>query len=247
MTSDDLLTIDQRLVEIISAATISSVSEVIEVMRSIEAELPNEDGLKWFNFLYLRVTESVRDNPPAVGWENPQFLERLAVVFAGLYFGAVVNRQRSSANVPKVWEVLFDARLNQRISRVQFALAGMNAHINRDLAIALLQTAEELGIALRDNSQEHRDFKRVNDILAVVSDQVKQTLATGIIGEIDQDLGRIDDIIAIWSVRNARDAAWIESKLLFASRNIPFFNDTVLAKLDLDFSIVSRALLLPVL
>jgi len=40
---------------------------------------------------------------------------------------------------------LFDARADQNIVRCQFAVAGMNAHINRDLVAALLSTFEKLG------------------------------------------------------------------------------------------------------
>jgi hypothetical protein len=39
-------------------------------MQKIDALLPKDDGLKWFNFLYLKVTEEVLRNPPAGGWSS---------------------------------------------------------------------------------------------------------------------------------------------------------------------------------
>ncbi len=45
--------------------------------------LPSSDGLKWFNLLYLKVTQQVETHPPPDGWENPLWLTRLDVVFAG--------------------------------------------------------------------------------------------------------------------------------------------------------------------
>lgn len=141
--------IDERLVETISASPIDDIPDVIEVMQRIDAALPNEDGLKWFNYLYLKVTESVRDDPPALAWESPEFLNRLAVVFANLYLGAIVNWNQNRETVARAWTPLFARRARQNIMRVQFAIAGMNAHINRDLAIALIETAGEFGIEPR--------------------------------------------------------------------------------------------------
>ena len=82
--SDNSLT-DENLTQVISNAMINGFDDLINTMHNLDANLPNRDGLKWFNLLYLKVTEALRDNPPVEGWENPQFLERLAVVFAGMY------------------------------------------------------------------------------------------------------------------------------------------------------------------
>jgi hypothetical protein len=54
-------------------------------MESIDALLPANDGLKWFNRLYLMVTDQVRSAPPGGAWQNPARLDHLDVVFAGLY------------------------------------------------------------------------------------------------------------------------------------------------------------------
>src|SRR5688572_1641447 len=44
------------------------------------------DGVACFNYLYLRVTEEVRDS--RASFESPEFVERLAVVFAQFYLVA---------------------------------------------------------------------------------------------------------------------------------------------------------------
>lgn len=241
----DLPEIDERLVQIISASALNTIEDVIEVMRRLDATFPHHDGLKWFNFLYLKVTEAVGENPPAEGWENPSFLERLAILFASLYFGAVASWQRRHASVARSWAPLFQSRDRQSIARVQFALAGMNAHINYDLPSAVVQTCEELNLIPRRGSPEHRDYEKVNSILEVVAEQVKQTLATGIVGEVDQDLGRIDDVIALWSVRKARETAWTNAEILWRLRVSPALNDAFLMNLDRLVSLSSRGLLIP--
>ena len=236
---------DERLAQVISASALNSVEDVINVMHGLDDILQNEDGLKWFNLLYMKVTEGVRDSPPAEGWENPRYVERLAVVFAGLYFGAIASWQRDHDSVARSWAPLFRSRQKGRIARVQFAIAGKNAHINHDLPIALVQTSEEQGVVPRRGSPEHRDFERVNSILEVVAEQVKQFLATGIVGEIDQELGRLDDVVALWSVRKARETAYTNGEILWQLRAAPALNDAFLRNLDRLVGLSSRGLLVP--
>jgi Family of unknown function (DUF5995)/Animal haem peroxidase len=109
---------------------------------------------------------------------------------------------------PSSWDALFEARQHEDIDRIQFALAGMNAHINHDLSLALLQTDNELRVIPTLDGPEHSDFERVNDLLQAVLPSALQTLATGILGEIAQDTGKIGQFLAFWNVRVARDFAW---------------------------------------
>lgn len=99
---------------------------------------------------------------------------------------------------------------------IQFALAGLNAHINHDLSLALVATCRELGLKLDTDSPQHRDFVQVNATLERVEAQVKERFATGLIGVADEALGRLDDVVAIWSVARARDAAWTQARTLWA-------------------------------
>lgn len=198
---------DQALREIVGNAKPTTIDDVIGLMQSIDGVLSNDDGLKWFNFLYLEVTKKVRDNPPASGWSDPAWLTQLDVVFAGLYFTTLANFL-NQVDVPSSWDALFEARNDTGIDRMQFALAGMNAHINHDLPLALLQTADELHLAPSVNSPQHDDYERVNGILEGVVPSALQVLATGIVGEIAQDTGKIGRLLAIWNVRVARDLAW---------------------------------------
>ena len=48
------------LTDILRPAPVSSIDEVLSIMTAIDRLLPDSDGLKWFNRLYLRVTQSVR-------------------------------------------------------------------------------------------------------------------------------------------------------------------------------------------
>lgn len=234
----------RTLSDIIAAQPITTIAEVIHVMRQLDAALANHDGLKWFNLLYLKVTESVLNVPPQwPQWEDAAWLARLDVVFANLYFDAL----RDSGNPSRAWRPLLQARQRPRIARIQFALAGMNAHINHDLPLAVVTTCTEFGIEPENNTPQQRDFERVNPLLQKVEGEVKGFLATGLVGAIDQSLGRVDDVIAIWNVIKARETAWNNAEVLWHLRQTKLPRQLLLRNLANLVELSSRGLLLPVL
>ena len=127
-----------------------SIADVIQKMQDIDAALPDSDGLKWFNYLYLAVTVEVKkqlDAGPLL-FSDPAWIDRLDVVFANLYFAAIATAtQQGTHAVPDAWRPLLDNRTAPGRARIQFALAGMNAHINRDLVFALLSMYQADGRA----------------------------------------------------------------------------------------------------
>lgn len=239
--------VDQTLAQIISSATLATIDDVLAVMRELDQALAPHDGLKWFNLLYLKVTESVKNSPPNGGFEDLVWLNKLDVEFAKLYFDALVAWRRNPASVSRAWRPLLQARLRPRIARVQFALAGMNAHINHDLALAIVRTDEALGLKPKRNSPQFRDFQRVNEVLVVAEAQAKEFIATGIVGVIDQKLGTVDDVLAMWSVRKARETAWNNAELFWRIRNIALARKPYLESLANLVGLSSQGLLLPVL
>jgi hypothetical protein len=198
---------DAQLIQIVSGAKPQTIAQVRDLMQRIDGLLPGGDGLKWFNRLYMLVTQQVGDQPPSGGWQAPAWLARLDVVFAQLYFSAIADFLTHGA-VCRSWTALFEARSCQGPERIQFALAGMNAHINHDLALALLQTDEDLQVMPGKASAEHADFEHVNALLDAALPLALEFLATGLLGEIAQDSGRIGRCLAIWNVTAARDLAW---------------------------------------
>ena len=238
----NLSSFDQELLQISSGPPPATIADVITVMQRVDSLLPSNDGLKWFNLLYLNVTQEVDSHAPAGGWEDPTWLTRLDVVFAQFYFAAIVNCLSDPVNVPSSWKVLFEARFRGGIDRIQFALAGMNAHINHDLALALLQTDAELNLVPGDTSPQHDDFEHVNGLLEVVLPQALQFLATGIVGELAQDTGKIGRLLAIWNLSAARDLAWDFADHLRGLTGVA--GDTALTLQDQVTGVVGRSLLI---
>jgi uncharacterized protein DUF5995 len=89
LSSVTLSAADQPLYNIVKGPALETIGDVIARMHAIDGLLAVNDGLKWFNRLYLMVTEQVDLNPPGGSWKSPIWLARLDVIFAGFYFEAL--------------------------------------------------------------------------------------------------------------------------------------------------------------
>ncbi len=235
------------LAQLQGAASVTTIEGVIEIMQDLDAVLSPDDGVRWFNLLYLLVTRAVNESPPTGGWEDSEWLTRLDVVFAQLYFNSLARWHSSPATVPRAWAALFESRYRKDVERVQLALAGMNAHINRDLPVAVVQTCLALELPPRRDSPQYSDFEAVNGILAKVEPQALQYLATGLVGVIAEDLGLIRHVLSMWSVKAARDTAWTNAELGWQVRELPAAREHLRLVLDRMTGYAGRGLLVPVL
>ncbi|MGH2887576.1 MAG: DUF5995 family protein, partial [Solirubrobacteraceae bacterium] len=68
-----------------TGAPMSTIPEVIARMEAIDAALPCKDGVAIFDRLYLQVTRAVDSASAGTEFEKKDFVDRLDVVFAGLY------------------------------------------------------------------------------------------------------------------------------------------------------------------
>jgi hypothetical protein len=222
---------------------VTSVDDVVRMMRAIDAALPDTDGVKWFNYLYLKVTEAVLADETA--WQDWPFLQRFDVIFAGLYFDAIVQWEKYKELTPHAWRPLFRARLDTGLARIQFALAGMNAHINHDLAKALDSISAQDGDFPERDGGRYSDFARVNAVLERTEAALRPVLATGLAGTIDLKLGDLDSLLVMWNVRKARDAAWTNGEVLWRLRPLPTLHRDFLERLDQLTGFAGRGLLVP--
>jgi hypothetical protein len=233
----------------ISPAT-GTIDDVLARMEKLETELGADDGVRWFNRLYLEVTRRVAAYDRGGKQEAPGFLERLDVAFADLYFTAL-DRAGGAAQLPggfpfHAWKPLFEARHRRDVAPIQFALAGMNAHINHDLALGICAVCIERGVEPKVGSPEHTDYQAVNPLIADAEESVKGWLLTGALAELDRAFQPADDVIAVWSVERARAAAWTRAQVLWHLRNRPELRDDYAEINDRAVGFAGSALLVPV-
>ena len=233
------------LEDVLRAPLPDRVDEVAELMRAIEKALPPRDGVRAFTSLYRAVTEDVDRRVRPEAFADAPFTRWLDVVFANLYFRALRAHVLGPKRPPRAWAPLFEARGRRGVAPIQFALAGMNAHINRDLPLALVATCRARKVAPRRGSPQHADFRRVDGVLADTEARVKTEFATGLIGWADEALGELDDVLAMWNVRKARAAAWTNAETLWALRDLPLTAGRFALTLDRTVGFAGRGLLRP--
>lgn len=184
---------------------VDPIEAVAARMEQIAAPLGEDDGVRRFNELYLAVTRAVAAESASATFEDPRFISRLDVIFADLYFAAIEDDD-GARELPRAWAPLFERRAATGIAPLQFAIGGMNAHINHDLALALV----EVGI---DPERERRyaDHTRVNEVLEIATATMKSEVSrryAPLLSRLDRLGGRLDDDATNFSIPRAREHAW---------------------------------------
>jgi Family of unknown function (DUF5995) len=103
------------LQQVLNDTPVASIDEALAVMNAIDAMLPDDDGVKWFNRLYLRVTLGIGGAVRGDEFHDPTFITKLAVVFATLYFSALASGMVDPNEAPSAWRPLMRAR--HRVAR----------------------------------------------------------------------------------------------------------------------------------
>jgi hypothetical protein len=222
-----------------------SVADVLRIMQVIEATCADGDGLKWFNWLYLQVTGAVEARIDSGGFSDAAWLAELDVQFARLYFTALEAALTGHA-YPGCWRALFASRDKVAVARIQFALAGINAHINHDLPQAIATTCQITASTPQHGTMHYKDYTALNSTLDSLVELAKKTLHVRLLGDPLPPVSRLEDTIAAWSVLSAREAAWQNSELLWHLQNVPPLASNFMNGLDGLTTVAGKTLLVPV-
>ena len=226
---------------------VNSIPDAVARMQAIEAALPPGDGLACFNRMYLIVTQAVKAEVVQGFFDDPAFMEHLDIVFANLYLGAVDGFCSQPSAACRAWNVLFSQRSDTSVLPMQFALAGMNAHINRDLALAVVTACKDLGTAPERGSHE-ADFEKVNRLLASLDEQIRRSFESGLVLELDRRAAAgLENIVGNFGISAARETAWVNAQTLWHLRRISFVYKQYLDGMDRTGAFAGRTLLVPLL
>jgi hypothetical protein len=226
----------------VTTGPVSSVADAITRMQDIDSALPPNDGVACFNRMYLDVTQQVEDRIKSGFFADPAFMQHLDVVFANLYFAAVDASTGPLGGVPPAWQPLVESRARPGIFAIQFALAGMNAHINHDLPAALVRTCTDLKTA-PDEGSHHDDYQKVDALLDAAEQSVRQSFESSVVLATDRHAQAVLDVVCNWSMNSARDVAWDTALALWRCRGIATVEDLVLDGLARTVAMASRLLL----
>ncbi|MFJ3719328.1 DUF5995 family protein [Streptomyces sp. NPDC090057] len=215
------------------------VDAVLARMRALDAELPERDGVAVFNRVYLAVTEEVGRRLDAGVFTDRRAAATLDVRFAERYLAAVEAAERDR-RPPACWRPLFQFRRHPGVRPLQFALAGINAHIGHDLALAVVDACRTLGCEPADLEDE---FDRVGDLLASLEERIREDLMPG--PDLLQIADPITHLLGSWSLERAREATWAAARALWALRHCGGLAGEFTERLDAAVGFAGRMLLTP--
>jgi hypothetical protein len=197
------------------------------------------DGIACFTHLYRTITANVLLWLEEGRFQNSEFLAMLDLEFAGRYFQALRCYAFDRPSTPMCWRVLFDNRSRDRISRLHFAAAGVNAHINFDLALALISTCERLGVELGGPGQRD-DYLSVNQIFAANTLDLRDSFETTEDSALTDAVEKFfDDFCIIFT----RQVAWDDAVRLWPHRRDAVRTAAQTRLLDDRASVLGRAML----
>ncbi|MGY6500815.1 MAG: DUF5995 family protein [Acidimicrobiales bacterium] len=157
------------------------------------------DARGYFAAMYARVTGRIAAAIDTGRFADGERMDAFATTFASYYLVCA----RDEVPSPRCWQASWDAAEAGGLLIAQHLLLGINAHVNHDLALAVVETAGPDG----DLASVRPDFNAVNDVLAETYD------------DVIADLGRVSrwatTVASIgggdafnFSLRVAREQAW---------------------------------------
>ncbi|MFY9587103.1 MAG: DUF5995 family protein [Actinomycetota bacterium] len=201
-----------------AAASPTCVDGVIADM--IAAWQPLDDSCDHravFALTYLITTQGFRtylsDQRAGGFFDDEVAIINLDRVFADLYFDAFFGRA-----VPEAWRIAFTAAQDGRTNAVQDVFLGMNAHIQRDLPVAL----SRVGLVDGNGASRKPDHNRVNEILSAVLDDIEDELAARYdptVGLADASPSPVDEVGALEMLKLWREGAWRNAERLSLAKS----------------------------
>jgi hypothetical protein len=222
-----------------ASSALPGVDRIAARMRALAEALPAGDGVAVFNGVYLSVTEELRGRIAAGGFGASGSAARLAVLFADRYLAAVAD-DTAGGRAPACWRPLLRMRQRGGIHPLQFAMAGINAHVGHDLALSVVDACRSMGLeppALR------RDFDRIGDLLTTLEERIREDLMPG--PDLLDAADPLTHLAGSWALERARDAAWTTARVLWSLRDLPEVYEECAEQLDAGVGLVGCILLTP--
>jgi hypothetical protein len=219
-----------------------NIDDVVAGLTTLERIfIERRDRRAVFASAYLGITLAIKRHSDAGGFfEDDAWVRAYDVAFGNLYRQALLDFERKNHQaVPKSWRFSLETALGGDALVFQDLLLGINAHINHDLALALV----EVGIEPHDKC--FRDHTKVNEALATATDDLQDRVArlyAPALRVLDQVAGRLDEDLAGFSVGKARQACW-DAAVLLAGARTDVERAAVRRRLDDASAVLARLIL----
>ena len=186
---------------------------VAQMQAHIDKWAETADSRSVFLSCYQMMTQNMLLAIEQQEFIDPVWVDRLLHRFAEYYFLALEAYERDPTNAPRVWQLAHDLTREPGIYALQKLMLGVNAHINYDLVLALVDLLRPEWASLSESQRSSRYFDHchVNDIIARTIDAVQDQViepAMPFMDLIDKMLGRIDESFVSGMITRWRELVW---------------------------------------
>jgi hypothetical protein len=146
-------------------------------------------------------------------FHDSPWVRQLLTHFAKYYFDALDAFERNDAATPAVWRVAHEAAATHRTMTLQHLFLGVNAHINFDLALTVVDMLENewQHMPPEQRRKRYEDYCMVNEIIARTIDEVQDQVIrrhSPALGLVDALLGRLDERVIVHQIAKWREQVW---------------------------------------
>lgn len=206
-----------------------------------------KDGVACFARLYHQITEDVLTSYEDRSlFRCGDFIIELDIAFAQRYLDAIHAYGTPGQEAAACWTILFDRRQEEGVDPWRFAATGVNAHVNFDLAFALLDVWERFPDApFGTTDAQYDDYRAINTIFERNMDSLCREFDApwADVGGNDSIFDKAGNVLGDLLVVGTRDLAWTFAERMWRNRDERDYRAVPLATLDKVATGFARALI----
>lgn len=216
--------------------SVEASTALIRMQSLLDQWEPLSDRRAIFLSCYLRMTRNMLDSLGKSVFNDPAWVNNLLEHFAGYYFNALDAYHGNPTASPAIWQQTFNAVADPRTRPLQHLMLGVNAHINYDLVLTLIDVLEPEWPALTPSQrlQRYADHCQINQIIAQTIDEVQDEVLerySPAMDLIDRAFGRMDEFLVARLISGWRDQVW-QQVMQWVETTSPSQQDSLLQQVE---------------
>lgn len=171
---------------------------------------------------YQQMTINMLRDIKAGAFHDAAWVEKLLHHFAGYYFRALAAYDADDSDTPAIWQIVHDTACHAEPHVLQNLFLGINAHINYDLVLTLVDLLgdEWDQMPSRQREQRYHDYCVVNDVIVQTIDAVQDDVVerwSPAMDVVDKGMGRLDEWLVTRLITNWRQHVWQQAVQMMES------------------------------
>ena len=195
--------------------------------------------LSCYSLMTANVLTAVQDRQ----FHDSAWVTTLLHRFADYYFSALDAYESRLPITPPVWQIAFDSAQSDDNQVLQILLLGVNAHINYDLVLTLVDMLypEWESLPAAQKRQRYEDHCHINDVIGrtidTVQDQVIEPVSPAM-DIIDTVLGPFDEWLTSRLISHWREEVWQNAMIWLSA---PYVADKEALRKQIEATTLNRA------